>query len=195
MGRSRDPYLEKMLRAVPLLPILLGPMVMRHSVLSAIVIAVTSFALWHAVRDVPHQPVSIGAGVAAVLAPRSRRLLFVGATYGNRPPGAKPPADEREQCGHALENLGEALEAAGFGWRDVARLRVNATSESALAAYRSARDSALGEDGVLLPRVRARGSNRGAARLDVAETLTIVKALRTPFDDPACVQIEADAAR
>ena len=50
MGRSRDPYLEKMLRAVPLLPILLGPMVMRHSVLSAIVIAVTSFALWHAVR-------------------------------------------------------------------------------------------------------------------------------------------------
>ena len=70
MGRSRDPYLEKMLRAVPLLPILLGPMVMRHSVLSAIVIAVTSFALWHAVRDVPHQPVSIGAGVAL---PCSRR--------------------------------------------------------------------------------------------------------------------------
>ena len=149
--------------------------------------------LWHAVRDVPHQPISIGAGVAAVLAPRSRRLLFVGATYGNRPPGAKPPADEREQCGHALENVGEALEAAGFGWRDVARLRVNATSESALAAYRSARDSALGEDGVLLP--RARGAHAKVARLDVAETLTVVKGLRTPFDDAACVQIEADAAR
>ena len=182
------------MKLAPLLPVLIGPMVMRHSVLSAIVLGITSVALWFAVCDVPHEPIRLhrAGGVAAVLAPRARRQLFVGAMHGNRPQGAPLPESEREQAGHALENVGEALSIAGFGWRDVVRLRVHVTSALAGSAYRSARESALGEGGILLAPSRRRASR--CSGLDVAETISVVSERPAARHDTFCARMGVERA-
>ena len=109
------------------------------------------------------------------------------------------------------QNIGETLHAAGFRWCDVARLRVNVTSSSALLAYKAAREAALGVGGILLPPPPMTARERRAAAhdaasvaavamdrvpaLELAETVTIVSTIVTPRGERACIQIEADAAR
>ena len=117
-------------KLLPLVPVLFGPMILRHSVLSAIAIVCISTALWLAVREVPLSPqhrkglgvasASLSATITAVLVPRGKQLLLLGATHGDRPAGAPLPSDEREQAGHALE-VGlawgvRALRLLGDGW-------------------------------------------------------------------------------
>jgi 2-iminobutanoate/2-iminopropanoate deaminase len=105
--------------------------------------------------------------------PAGTRLLYVSGQVGVKPDG-KTAAGDAAQCEQAWANLKNVLAGAGMGVDDIVKINAYVTRADLIAAYRTARDKAVGQ------------------AVPPASTLVVVAALA----DPAwVVEIECVAAK